>query len=103
MNDIALLSEQRYKGEQYAQAICDTFDVLYREAANGGKVLAVPIHPFNAGKPMYAKHFEKAMEYVSSHSDTGARSPESYRTGITSTTTRQEAEAAAINQRPAFP
>jgi peptidoglycan/xylan/chitin deacetylase (PgdA/CDA1 family) len=67
LNDTFLLSEERYTGEQYAQAICDTFDVLYREASNGGKVLAVPIHPHATGKAMNAKHFDKAVEYVTSH------------------------------------
>jgi peptidoglycan/xylan/chitin deacetylase (PgdA/CDA1 family) len=69
LNDIALLSEDKYTGEQYANAICDTFDVLYAEAANGGKVLAVPIHPFATGRAKNAKHFERAIEYVTSHAD----------------------------------
>jgi allantoinase len=67
LNDIPLLSANLYTGEEYAQAICDTFDVLYEEAGEGGKVLAVPIHPHNVGMPMNAKHFAKALAYVTSH------------------------------------
>ena len=37
LNDIALLSEQRYTAEQYANAICDTFDVLYRRRQAAGR------------------------------------------------------------------
>ena len=37
LNDVPLLSENLYTGEQYARAICDAFDVLHEEAAEGGK------------------------------------------------------------------
>ena len=29
----------------------------------------MPTHPHNVGKPMNAKHFAKALEYVTSHQD----------------------------------
>jgi len=69
LNDIPLLSARLYTGEQYQQAICDTFDALYEEAAEGAKVMAIPIHPFYTGLPMYKKHFSKALEHITSHSD----------------------------------
>jgi len=69
LNDIPLLSAHLYTGEQYQHAICDTFDALYEEAADGGKVMAIPIHPFYTGVAMYKKHFSKALEYITSHSD----------------------------------
>ena len=65
---LPLLSAGIYTGEQYCRAICDTLDALYEEeVASGGKVMAVPIHPFYAGLPMHKKHFDKALEYVTSH------------------------------------
>ena len=67
LNDIPLLSTHLMTGEQYCSAICDTFDALYEEAADGGKVLALPIHPFYVGLPMHKKHFSRALEYVTSH------------------------------------
>lgn len=69
LNDATLLTNNVYTGPQYGEAICDAFDVLYEEAAGGGKVLALPTHPHNVGQPMNAKHFNKALAYITSHRD----------------------------------
>lgn len=67
LNDIPLLSANLLTGEQYCNAVCDAFDALYEEAEHGGKVMALPIHPFYVGQPMHKKHFSKALEYITSH------------------------------------
>jgi allantoinase len=69
LNDATFLRDFQHTGEEYAQAICDAFDVLYAEAASGGKVLALPTHPHATGVPMNAKPFERAIAYVTSHRD----------------------------------
>jgi peptidoglycan/xylan/chitin deacetylase (PgdA/CDA1 family) len=69
LNDIPLLSTNLYSGEEYGQAICDTFDVLFDEAASSGKVMAIPIHPFYTGMPLHIKYFDRAVQYICSHKD----------------------------------
>ena len=69
LNDATYLRDYQHTGEEYETAICDAFDVLYAESAEGGKVLALPTHPHNVGVPMNAKPFERAIDYVTSHGD----------------------------------
>jgi peptidoglycan/xylan/chitin deacetylase (PgdA/CDA1 family) len=69
LNDATYLRDYQHTGNEYARAICDAFDVLYEEAATGGKVLALPTHPHNTGVPMNAKSFSRALDYITSHRD----------------------------------
>jgi len=67
LNDIPLLSSFLLGGEQYFQTLCDQFDVLYAESERGGKVMALPLHPFYAGLPFYAKQLDRALGYICAH------------------------------------
>lgn len=69
INDIAMSLEQRIWGEAFGQAICDQFDVLYREGATIPRTMAIAVHPFLVGIPHLSKHFERAIEYIASHKD----------------------------------
>jgi allantoinase len=64
LNDMTLLLNSICTGPQYLQAICDQFEVLNREAETGGRVLALPIHPFVVGLPHHSKYLDLALEYV---------------------------------------
>ncbi len=69
LNDATYLRDYQHTGDEYERAICDAFDVLYEEATSGGKVMALPTHPHNTGVPMNAKHFDRALAYITSHKD----------------------------------
>jgi allantoinase len=51
----------------FRQMICDQFDVLYREGAESGRVMAIAVHPYLIGVPHRIGAFDKALEYICSH------------------------------------
>jgi allantoinase len=61
--------EQRLWGEAFGQAICDQFDVLYREGATIPRTMAIAVHPFLVGIPHLSKHFDRALTYIARHKD----------------------------------
>jgi len=69
VNDIPAFVIHHHTGEQFAQSICDQFDVLYAEGASTGRVMGVGVHPFLVGQPFRSKHFDRALEYLRSHDD----------------------------------
>jgi hypothetical protein len=47
--------------------ICRQFDVLYREGAQSGRVMAIAIHPYLTGVPHRIDAFAQALAYISQH------------------------------------
>ena len=69
LNDIPIFLGQNRTGEQYFETIRDQFDVLYREGATNGRVMAISLHPFVIGVPHRIRYLEKSLEYIRGHSD----------------------------------
>jgi allantoinase len=51
----------------YTDAVKAQFDRLYLEGADNGQVMCLPLHPFLVGQPHRMKHFEEALDYITSH------------------------------------
>ncbi len=68
INDIGLFVRADFTPEQHYGTVCDQFDTLYRESKTGGKVMALPLHPFVMGLPFRIKVLDKALDYIFSHS-----------------------------------
>ena len=47
--------------------ICRQFDVLYREGAQSGRVMAIAIHPYLTGVPHRIDAFDAALRYIGQH------------------------------------
>ena len=47
--------------------ICRSFDVLYREAEETGKVMAIALHPYLIGVPYRIAALDAALEYICKH------------------------------------
>jgi allantoinase len=47
--------------------ICRQFDVLYREGAESGRVMAIAIHPYLTGVPHRIDAFDAALRYIGQH------------------------------------
>jgi hypothetical protein len=47
--------------------ICDQFDVLYREGAKSGRVMAIALHPYLIGVPHRIGALDKALAYIGKH------------------------------------
>jgi peptidoglycan/xylan/chitin deacetylase (PgdA/CDA1 family) len=66
INDYTAFLEQGRTGEEFAQTICDQFDVLYEDGAKAGRVMAICLHPFLVGHPHRSKYFDRALAYITS-------------------------------------
>jgi peptidoglycan/xylan/chitin deacetylase (PgdA/CDA1 family) len=69
VNDIPAFVLHHHTAEEFAQSVIDQFDVLYREGADSLRVMGIGVHPFLAGQPFRAKHFEAALEHIAGHED----------------------------------
>ncbi|MDB5698565.1 MAG: polysaccharide deacetylase family protein [Alphaproteobacteria bacterium] len=67
INDITAFLTLGRSGEEFADMICDQFDVLYEDGATTGRVMSICLHPFLIGHPHRAKHFKKALKYITAH------------------------------------
>ncbi len=47
--------------------ICRQFDVLYREGAESGRVMAIALHPYLTGVPHRIDAFDAALAYICRH------------------------------------
>jgi allantoinase len=67
LNDKSAIERRFMTGDGFRQMICDQFDVLYREGAESGRVMAIAVHPYLIGVPHRIGAFDKALEYICSH------------------------------------
>ncbi len=43
------------------------FDTLYREGAESGRIMAIPVHPYVIGFPHRIWALESALDYIRGH------------------------------------
>jgi allantoinase len=83
INDKPAFEKFHRTAEQFRDMICRQFDVLYREGAKSGRVMAIALHPYLTGVPHRIGAFEEALEYISGHGQvwktTGAEIAKHYR------------------------
>ena len=53
----------------YGQMIEDTFDCLYKDGADSGRLMVLNLHPWLIGQPYRIKYLDKALKYIASHND----------------------------------
>ena len=53
--------------DSYAKMITDSFDVLYRESAETGRMMVLNFHPWIMGTPFRSKYLEIALSHISKH------------------------------------
>ncbi|MFI0484457.1 polysaccharide deacetylase family protein [Actinomadura sp. 9N215] len=67
LNDLGIFTAHGQTGPEFLQMFTDHFDQLYADSADGGRVMALALHPFVIGQPSRAKYLDKALEYVTKH------------------------------------
>ena len=67
MNDISLFIGKTVSGPAFYEIVTDHFDVLYQEAAQRPRVMALALHPFIVGQPYRYKHLERVLSYIAGH------------------------------------
>lgn len=83
INDLPQFERMHRTPDEFAAMIRRTFDVLYREGAGSGRVMAVALHPFVSGVPHRIDALAGALDYILAHErvwvTTGAEIADAYR------------------------
>ncbi len=97
LNDKSAIELRLVSAAGFCQMICDQFDVLYREGAESGRVMAIALHPYLIGVPHCIGALDKALQYVSKHKKvwkaTGSEIARHY--------LAQQANGASVKRKPA--
>lgn len=68
IDDYTILVQNRHSEDAYAQQVRDQFDVLYKESeTQGGRVMALSLHPWVIGQPYRIGSFEEALKHIMGH------------------------------------
>ena len=66
LND-SVLSLKQYEGAEFGRMIRDSFDTLYAEGEDSGRVMCIALHPYIMGQPHRIAHLDAALDYILSH------------------------------------
>lgn len=67
LEDKFILMNNQHSEQSYLQQVCDAGDFLLKEAeTQGGRILALNIHPWMLGQPHRIAYLEQALEYLMS-------------------------------------
>ncbi len=76
LEDRFIISNNLHSEAEYADQIVDAFDYLYREAAEqGGRLLALNIHPWMLGQPHRIGRLEQVLEHITGHRQVWSAKP----------------------------
>ena len=67
INDLPAFVVQHRTAEEFDTMIRRQFDVLYREGATSGRVMAIALHPYLIGVPHRIDALDAALDYISRH------------------------------------
>jgi allantoinase len=67
LNDKPAFERQHRTPAEFRDMICRQFDVLYREGAESGRVMAIAVHPYIIGVPHRIGALDEALAYICKH------------------------------------
>jgi peptidoglycan/xylan/chitin deacetylase (PgdA/CDA1 family) len=68
IDDYTILVQNHHTEDDFRDQLCDQFDVLYRESASqGGRIMAISLHPWVIGQPYRMKALEDALAHIMRH------------------------------------
>ena len=67
INDKPAYEKFHHSSTEFGDMIRRQFDVLYREGAESGRVMAIALHPYLSGVPHRIGALDAALEYICSH------------------------------------
>lgn len=64
LNDIPMYMVQYHRSPEMYDRARDQFETLYRESADGARVMAIAVHPFITGAAHRIKYFNKVFDFL---------------------------------------
>ena len=74
LDDINALWDRRIDIDRYGQMIQETFETLYSEGANNGRLLVLNLHPWLIGQPFRIGSLDAALGHIMQHQGVWAAS-----------------------------
>lgn len=69
MGDKTAADHYKYSPIDFQNMMIDTFNVLYREGSDGGRVMPLSLHPYISGVPHRIDYLDRGLEYICRHDD----------------------------------
>jgi peptidoglycan/xylan/chitin deacetylase (PgdA/CDA1 family) len=66
LNDVPLFTARNLSGPEYVRHVVDALDQLLMDGEVGGRVLALPLHPFIVNQPSRHRYLVEVLEHVAS-------------------------------------
>ena len=67
LDDVIALWDRRMDIDRYEQMIRDTFETLYREGENNGRLIVLHLHPWLIGQPFRIGCLHSALRHIVRH------------------------------------
>ncbi len=68
IDDYTILVQNRHAENEFRDQLIDQFDVLYKEAdTQGGRIMAISLHPWITGQPYRIGALEEALAHIAGH------------------------------------
>lgn len=68
IDDYTILVQNHHSEDDFRDQLCDQFDLLYRESqTQGGRVMAISLHPWVIGQPYRIRALEQALAHIMGH------------------------------------
>jgi peptidoglycan/xylan/chitin deacetylase (PgdA/CDA1 family) len=67
ISDVNLHWNRRVTMAQWTALVCEAFDTLYREGRDGGRLFALPLHPWCIGQPFRVRYLEQVLAHIGKH------------------------------------
>lgn len=64
LNDIPQIVGRKREGSDFADMICDAFDVMLEESARRPLVMGIALHGYLMGHPHRLKHLDRALRHI---------------------------------------
>jgi len=86
IDDYTILVQNHHTEDDFRDQLCDQFDLLYKESeTQGGRIMAISLHPWVIGQPYRIKALEDALQHIMGHqgvwSATGSEILDAWTTG----------------------
>ena len=68
IDDHTILVQNHHTEDDFRDQLCDQFDLLYKESAtDGGRIMAISLHPWVIGQPYRMRALEEALAHIMRH------------------------------------
>lgn len=64
LNDAPILMRSHAEGDAYAARCIAQYDRLHEDAAGGGRMMCLVLHPFVIGQPHRIRHLDRVLEHL---------------------------------------